>query len=270
MQPQSEQTSRSTIDDFGRQWTRFDAYDGYISSTELLVDHFGPLPIDVVRGKTVLDIGAGTGRFCVALLNVGAAHVIAVEPSAAFSVIQRNLGADPRVTILRLPGDKIPADIQVDFAISLGVLHHIPEPDPVIWAVYRALKPGGTFVVWLYGNEGIRIYLAIIKLLRILAQPFPDWALEKIVSKIDAVLVLYMRLARRFPLPLHDYLNNVLSNFPDENRRVVIYDQLRPTYAKYYTRVEAERLLKAAPFKVTVHNRRDYSWIAIGTKPNET
>jgi SAM-dependent methyltransferase len=213
-----------------------------------------------------MDVGAGTGRFCVSLLEAGAAEVVAVEPSQAVDVIRRDLGKDPRVTILNVTGDQIPPDVSADFAISLGVLHHIPEPEPVVRAVYNALKPGGKFIVWLYGSEGIKSYLRLVNGLRALTKKIPDAALEKVVAGIDAVLVVYMKACRRVPLPLHDYLNNVLSKFPKANRRVVIYDQLRPNYAKYYTRPEAQQLLESAPFSVEVHDRRGYSWIAIGTK----
>jgi SAM-dependent methyltransferase len=259
--------SQATIDDFGRQWTRFDKYGGFVSSVELLADHFGPYPVDLVCGKTVIDVGAGTGRFCVALLQAGASKVIAVEPSQAVDIIRRDLGDDPRLIILNIKGEAIPSSVQADCAVSLGVLHHIPEPAPVVNAVYRALRPGGKFIVWLYGHEGIRIYLALAAVLRALTKRIPDFALARIVVGIDALLVPYMKLCRLLPLPLHSYLNDVLSKFPTQNRRVVIFDQLRPTYAKYYTRSEAEQLLKSAPFEVEVYGRRGYSWIVVGTKP---
>ena len=47
-----------------------------------------------------------------------------------------------------------------------------------------------------------------------------------------------------------------------------IYAQLNPSYAKYYTKREAEKLLIDGKFKnVRTHHRHGYSWIIIGAKP---
>ena len=77
-----------------------------------------------------------------------------------------------------------------------------------------------------------------------------------------------MRLCRHVPLPLHDYLSNVLARFTPEKRRLVIYDQLNPTHAHYHSRAEAEQLARASGFvDVRLHHRRGYSWSVVGRKP---
>jgi hypothetical protein len=58
---------------------------------------------------------------------------------------------------------------------------------------------------------------------------------------------------------------------PPDKRRLVIYDQLNPAYAKYYTQTEAEQLLARAGFSdVRTYHRHGYSWTVIGTKPPTT
>jgi hypothetical protein len=60
----------------------------------------------------------------------------------------------------------------------------------------------------------------------------------------------------------------LLDKVTPDKRRLIIYDQLNPEWAKYYTRDEAERLLTAAGFEdVKLHHRGGYSWTVIGTKP---
>jgi hypothetical protein len=67
---------------------------------------------------------------------------------------------------------------------------------------------------------------------------------------------------------LRGYLLAVFEKMSPQKRRLVIYDQLNPSFAKYYTRPEAEKLLLDGNFKdVKVHHRHAYSWTAIGTKP---
>jgi len=50
-------------------------------------------------------------------------------------------------------------------------------------------------------------------------------------------------------------------------RRLVIYDQLNPAYAKYYTREEAQDLLARQGFvDIRLHHRHGVSWTVLGTK----
>jgi SAM-dependent methyltransferase len=125
-----------TIADFGEQWTKYQDNLGYYGSVALFEDVFAPLLTAAdLAGKRVADIGAGTGRFVNIFLDAGASHVVAIEPSAAFDVLKRNTGTrESRVTYLQVTGDRIPPDLGLDYAFSIGVLHHIPEPRPVLLA----------------------------------------------------------------------------------------------------------------------------------------
>ncbi|WP_145831617.1 hypothetical protein [Bradyrhizobium huanghuaihaiense] len=63
-------------------------------------------------------------------------------------------------------------------------------------------------------------------------------------------------------------MRSVLAKFPRSVRRLTIYDQLNPAYAKYYTRAEAEALLSDAGFAdVQLYHRHGYSWTVSGTRP---
>jgi hypothetical protein len=64
------------------------------------------------------------------------------------------------------------------------------------------------------------------------------------------------------------YLNNVIAPLSGDKRRLVLYDQLNPSYSKYYTRQEAHDLLAKAGFtNIRLYHRHNYSWTAVGTKP---
>jgi SAM-dependent methyltransferase len=270
----SQELARQTIADFGTQWTTYSDTAGLFGSAELLADFIAPFPLERFYGARVADIGAGTGRHSRALLEAGAARVVAVEPSQAVDVIRSQLASvcPGRIEIMNCSGDLLPASGDLDYAISIGVLHHIPEPAPVVAAVYRALRPGGQFVAWLYGQEGNTAYLWLMALIRPLSKRMPPRLTAILAWFLDLPLVAYMTLCRWLPhagLPLTDYLNNVLGRLPGNKRRLVIYDQLKPRYAKYYTRAEAVALMSAAPFTIEVHPRRGFSWVVIGTKPLE-
>jgi hypothetical protein len=60
----------------------------------------------------------------------------------------------------------------------------------------------------------------------------------------------------------------VFEKMSPEKRRLIIYDQLNPSYSKYYTKREAEKLFIDGKFEnVRTHHRHGYSWTVIGTKP---
>jgi SAM-dependent methyltransferase len=259
-----------TIRDFGEQWTHYGDSEGFYGSPELFADIVAPwlTPADFA-GRRVAEIGSGAGRIVGMMLECGAAHVLAVEPSDGHVVAQRHLARyGDRVSFLHARGAELPPTPPFDLIVSVGVLQFIPEPKPVVDAAFAALVPGGRFFVWLYAREGTGLYRAALGTLRALGRTVPHPALAALVRVLDVPLALYMRLCRRLPLPLRDYLVNVLARFSPETRRLVIYDQLNPTHAHYHSRAEAEQLLLASGFTdVRLHHRRGYSWSVIGRKP---
>lgn len=252
------------------EWTHYRDVNGFFGSLELFSDMIFPFlkPQDVKDCK-VAEIGSGSGRIVNMLLRAGASRVIAVEPSPeAFTVLRQNIEQPKKVTCLQATGDQLPACGDLDFVFSIGVMHHIPDPEPVVEAAFKALRPGGHFLVWLYGKEGNGLYLSIIGPLRILTQRLPHFLLDSIVWVIYFPMALYIRLCKFFPLPLKEYVSHVFGKMSPEKQKLIIYDQLNPAYAKYYTRPEAEKLLKDKKFvNVRIHHRHGYSWTVIGTKP---
>lgn len=268
-----EGLKQRTIADFGEQWARYRTNEGFYGSQQLFADILnGLLDPDEVRGCRILDIGSGTGRIVQMALAAGAEHVTAIEPSEAFEVLRENLAQLPaelaaRVRAIRCAGDEVPEDVKVNLALSIGVLHHIPDPRPVVARVFNALEPGGRFVVWLYGRESNGFYLAVVLPLRALTRRLPHQLLSAVVWLLYGLLIPYRQLCRVLSLPLGDYLENVLFRMSPGNRRLVIYDQLNPAYARYYTHGEAVTLLAEAGFRnVRAASRRGYSWTVIGEK----
>lgn len=267
-----DQARTATIADFGAQWTRFTANDGFYGSQALWQDIVGPLvPPDGFAGRHVLDIGSGTGRIVNMLLDAGAAHVTAVEPSAGFATLVANTAQyGDRVRLLNMRGDELPADVAgLDWAVSIGVLHHIPDPLPVAKAARRSLAPGGKMLIWVYGREGNGLYLALALPLRALVRLLPRRASEALAWALTVPLSAYAALCRRIPgLPLGRYLARVISPLTWSKRMLVVYDQLAPNWAEYYTQARVRALLTDAGFvDISLHHRHGYSWTAVATNP---
>jgi SAM-dependent methyltransferase len=259
-----------TIADFGEQWTRYPDTDGFFGSRDLFNDFLSPMLSDRdVAGCRVAEIGAGTGRFVNVIAAAGASHIVAVEPSEAMRVLKEKTARfKDRITYLGVTGDRLPASGDLDYVLAIGVLHHIPDPEPVVAAAFRALRPGGTLAVWLYGREGNTLYLALVGCLWTFTRNLPHRGLAWVVGALYPILRSYMALCRWLPLPLADYLRRVMLPLTPAARRLVIYDQLNPAYAKYYTRGEAHALLAHAGFAgIRLHHRHGISWTVAGTKP---
>lgn len=270
--PDMQQTGAKTIEDFGEQWTAFPENTGYYASYALFLDFLsGLIDVSELVGRRVADIGSGTGRIVGMLLQAGAGHVTGVEPSAAVDVLRRRFSDQrERVTCLRITGDQLPADQPFDLIFSFGVLHHIPDPAPTIRAAYAALKPGGKIVIWLYGREGNRLYLAFALPLRRLAHHLPHAALTGLSWMLWAPLRVYTALCRALPLPMHRYLRQVYARLRAADQMLVIYDQLNPAYAKYYNRQEAVDCLAGGGFvNIRLANRHGYGWTVVGQKPGD-
>ena len=264
------EVTEKTIEDFGAQWTRNTDNEGYYGSVQLLYDIVGGLVLpEELRGARVADIGSGTGRIVNMLLDGEVQSVIAVEPSAAFDVLKVNTAERASsIEYVRGPGEALPADRELDFVFSLGVIHHIPKPDPVLRAAYASLRPGGSVVLWLYGYEGNEVYLAVARPLRLLTTHLPDAVVDVLSAGLDYALDPYIALARRLPLPMRDYFVGHYGKLDRKKRRLTVFDQLNPAYAKYYRREEVVSLLERSGFvDIEVEARHGYSWTARGRRP---
>jgi SAM-dependent methyltransferase len=227
------------------------------------------LDVESLRGRRVVEIGAGTGRFVRMFLEAGATHVTAVEPSAAFDVLKRNTAdVQERLSYLQTPGDQLPPSADADFVFSIGVLHHIPDPAPVVASAYAALRPGGTIGIWVYGKEGNGMYLAALHTVVAITRRLPHALLAATVWALYWPLAAYMHACRIVNLPLAKYMREVLLKFDPPTRRLVLYDQLNPAYAMYYTEAQTRSLLERGGFTdIRLHHRHGYSWSAAARRP---
>ena len=118
----------------------------------------------------------------------------------ALAVARQNLATAGNVTFHLASVDAIPIkDASLDFAFSLGVLHHVPDTAAGIHSIAAKLKPGAPFLIYLYYALENRPlwYRAIWRLsnvLRVLISRLPP-RIRLGVSQIIA-LAVYLPLAR--------------------------------------------------------------------------
>ena len=217
---------QQVIDSFGHEWSAFDYAES--ETDDALDSQFLAYctPIDLTqfnsKSSVAADFGAGSGRWASRLLP-HFSLVYALEPSdGANKVLKNKFSKESRMTILQetVGANSIPAR-SLDLAMSLGVLHHIPDTGLAIKDVASKIKGGGVFLCYLYYKlENKPLYYRGLfwtaNSLRWVISRLP-YALRKLIAQVIAALI-YLPLARTAKLfssagknvsnfPLHHYAN---------------------------------------------------------------
>ena len=107
--------------------------------------------IENLSGRTVLDVGCGTGYHCWRMLGEGADYVLGIDPSMRF-VMQYNAiqkyAQDKRFDFVPIGIEDMPSELAVfDTVFSMGVLYHRRNPINHITELRNLLKDGGEIVL---------------------------------------------------------------------------------------------------------------------------
>jgi SAM-dependent methyltransferase len=138
------------IDSFGHEWATFD-YAERVADDALdaqFLAYCSPLDLSQFSAKlsVAADFGAGSGRWTSRLLP-SFSLIYALEPSdGASKVLKKKFSMDPRIKILQetVGFNSIP-NHSLDLAVSLGVLHHIPDTSLAISHIAKKLRVKGNF-----------------------------------------------------------------------------------------------------------------------------
>ena len=104
------------------------------------------------KGLKVLDIGCGNGYVLFQYARHGAA-VTGVDLTRTAVELSRKRFALAGMPgeFLEVDGNSLPfPDECFDIVCSMGVLHHVADPRPMVEEMFRVLKPGGRLIVMLY------------------------------------------------------------------------------------------------------------------------
>jgi ubiquinone/menaquinone biosynthesis C-methylase UbiE len=92
-------------------------------------------------GRTVLEVGCGTGDYAAAMVRAGSCIVYALDPSREMLRHAPELEALNRVQ--GHAGNLPVADATLDMIYSVNMIHHLGSVAPYFREAFRALKPGG-------------------------------------------------------------------------------------------------------------------------------
>lgn len=265
---------------FGHEWSTFRQDEDHLSPAErqaVFDSYFSVFPWDALPSNAIgLDVGCGSGRWSMLVApRVGQLHLLDASPDA-LNVARANLAQASNVTFHHASVGSIPLpDASLDFAFSLGVLHHVPDTQAAIRQVASRLKPGAPFLIYLYyalDNRPLwfRAVWRLSNMFRIVISRLPE-TLRLIVSQIIAALVYWplargARLAERIGLstssiPLEAYRHRSFYVM-----RTDAYDRFCTRLEQRFTRKQIEQLLTLAGFERIRFSEQVPFWCAVGFK----
>ena len=122
---------------------------------------------ETARGKRVLDVGCGNGYVLSRYARHGA-EVCGIDlTETAVNLSRRRFELEGLAGEFRsTDGNAIPyPDASFDIACSMGVLHHVEDPRPMLAEMRRVLRPGGRLILMLYHRRSWK-YRVVLPLRR--------------------------------------------------------------------------------------------------------
>ncbi|MDB5875978.1 MAG: hypothetical protein JWQ07_5420 [Ramlibacter sp.] len=265
---------------FGHEWSTFRQSETEFSAADreaIFRSYFQIFPWNELPiNSTGIDVGCGSGRWSAMVApRVGHLHLLDASKEA-LAVARENLATSANVTFHHASVGNIPLDDDsLDFAFSLGVLHHVPDTAAAISAIAAKLKVGAPFLVYLYyalDNRPwwYRFVWRFSNVFRLIISPLPPKA-RLALSQMIALLV-YWPLARFAALvervgfspsaiPLESYRHRDFYVM-----RTDAYDRFCTRLEQRFTRRKIEQMLQSAGFGAIQFSDQVPYWCAVAKK----
>jgi len=141
-----------------------------------------------VRGRRVLEVGAGSGRDSVALAAEGA-HAFVLDYSMASLEVARRVAEreGQRVHLVRADALRLPfRDGTFDVVFHQGLLEHFRDPLPLLRENVRVLGDRGALLVDV--PQRFHLYTVLKHLLIAVGKWFAGWETEFTIGQLEALL----------------------------------------------------------------------------------
>ncbi len=274
-----ESDKQATAAGFGWQWQHFTQEDTRYA--DQFLGWIGPVTPDFFHDKIVLEGGCGKGRHTQLAAAWRAKEIVGIDLSNAVETAFAATRHLPNAHIIQADICHLPLKRAFDYAFSVGVLHHLPDPQAGFQSLASKVKAGGYLSAWVYGAENNEWITRWVNPVR-----------ERLTSKIDQRLLLQLSkipaawvylatkllygplnkskrgsaLARR--LFYNDYLK-AIAPFGWREQHTIVFDHLVAPTAFYLSREEFEswwRIIGSRDVTIGWHNSN--SWRGLGQITN--
>jgi len=248
---------------FGFEW---DLYSKLNPQYELQFKNWvGPLGPADFKDKVVLDAGCGMGRNSYWALKWGAKRVVAFDfDERSVTATRKNLKEFSQAEVSFGSIYDIAWENEFDIAMSIGVIHHLKDPQRALANMVRALKPDGTLLLWVYsyeGNEWIPKFVDPVR--KHITSKLPVQVVYWLSYGCSVPLWFYTRLYQGTKPYIHQLSRSTLSQIHN-----IVFDQLIPTVANYWRKSEVFDLVNQLEVKnISVqHPLNNSGWTVLAIK----
>ena len=270
-----ETEKQATAEKFGWSWQQFSHESENYG--EQFLGWIGPVQPEFFAGKTVVEGGCGKGRHTLRAARWGARDVVAVDLSGAVEVAFASTRGMPNAHIIQADIYHLPLRAVFDYAFSVGVLHHLPDPRGGFNSLVSKVKPGGHVSAWVYGAENNGWIVHLVNPVREYMTSRMNPQLLFHLSKIPAAMIyaatklIYGPLNRTAfgrSIARHLFYNTYLASISKFNWREhhsIVFDHLVAPTAFYVSNEEFEewwRGVGATEVVIGWHNKN--SWRGFG------
>jgi SAM-dependent methyltransferase len=260
----SDASIDGSSDRFGYEWA---TYANILPEHEEQFRHWLPFfSPDDWRGKRFIDVGCGIGRNSFWPMIYGAMGGAAVDvDDRTLAAARANLQPYPGIEVSKCSAYELPWRDEFDIAFSIGVIHHLEFPERALEAMVRATKPGGHIAVWVYGRENNGWLLSMLDPTRKLLF---SWLPVSWVHAFSIVPAAMLWVMLRIGFHQIAYFR-LLRTFSFGHLRSIVFDQMMPRIANYWTQLEVDALMRGAGLiDVELFWVNEMSWAARGRKPS--
>ena len=259
----SDATIGGSSDRFGYEWATYaNILPEHEEQFRRWLPFFSP---DDWRGKRFIDVGCGIGRNSFWPMTYGAMGGAAVDvDDRTLAAARANLLPYPGIEVSKCSAYELPWRDEFDIAFSIGVIHHLEFPEKALEAMVRATKPGGHIAIWVYSRENNGWLLSMLDPARkLLFSRLPvSW-----VHALSIVPAAMLWVMLRIGLDQIAYFR-LLRTFSFGHLRSIVFDQMMPRIANYWTQLEVDALMRGAGLvDVELFWVNEMSWAARGRKP---
>ena len=215
--------------------------------------------------KSFLDVGCGMGRNSFWPLSYGAQLGVSIDvDEGTLKSAKKNLSIFHNSNVEFCSAYDIEYKNEFDVVFSIGVIHHLEYPLKALKAMKKAVKPGGEIAIWVYGHENNEWITGILNPLRLaLFSRLPIGFVHHLSFYPAILLYLYLKFAK----PNLEYYA-LISTFSFHHLRSIVFDQMLPKIANYWTKQEVYELLNSTELEdIVIEGVNDISWAAKGRKP---
>lgn len=227
-------------------------------------------------GQVGLDAGCGEGRYVHVLTRYGA-EVVGMDlgNSVDYAYAWNRGNANAHIVQGSIYQPPFRPGV-FDFFLSIGVLHHLPDPGAGFQALVSVVRAGGTAYIWVYGMEGMSLVYRLshlVPLRRYTSRLSPRLTRAIAVPVATALHLLVfepVRLLEKTPAAsmVHPQLHE-LAALPFNVKVAEVHDRLGAPVTHFPTAAEVQGWLDVSGFVDTVVERTEggRGWTAHGTLP---